>query len=257
METIIANMPFFMVVFIRLSAFVTFVPFFNNDIFSIIFKVTLAFVMSVLIFPTIPISSWVIPGNIYSYIIFMMMEILIGIIMGLVFTILLFALQLAGELIGFQMAFSMANVVDATFGMDNNILSVFMVMMGTLLFLVLGGDHYLLYAISKSFHILVPGSVAITDGFLKELSAQVVQAFEIGFKLASPAVILLLSIDLALSFIGKAAAKIQIFFVGLPLKISIGLFGLTFVMTYILSIWGKEIPKLPGYVFRLLHLMKN
>lgn len=256
MRTIIDQAPLFMVVFIRMSAFIAFVPFFNNQNYIMQVKVGIAFFMSVLLFPVIDTASWHMPNNTAEFIFIVSQEMLVGVLIGLTFLIILFGLQLAGRMVGFQMAFSMANVVDATFGSQSNVLSVLLVMMGTLLIIALGGDHYLLYSLKRSFEILPPGTIAVTKALLDELSVMVVKSFEIGFKLASPAVILLLSIDLTLGLIGKTASKMQIFFVGLPLKISVGLFSITLILGFVLSIWGKEVPRFPEYLLRLFGLMR-
>lgn len=256
LAAIIEQAPLFMVVFIRMSAFIGFVPFFNNQNYIMAVKVGIAFFMSVLLFPVINTATWRVPNNAAQFILVVMQEVLVGILMGLTFLIILFGLQLAGRIVGFQMAFSMANVVDSTFGAQSNVLSVLLVMMGTLLIIALGGDHYLLYSLKRSFDILPPGTIAVTQALLNDLSAMVVRAFEIGFKLASPAVILLLSIDLTLGLIGKTASKMQIFFVGLPLKISVGLFSISLMLGFVLSIWGKEVPKFPEYLLRLFGLMR-
>lgn len=257
MDQILAQAPYFMIVFIRMGAFIAFVPFFNNQNFIMPIKIGFAFLISFLLFPSIPTASWVIPGNVPGFIFLVSMEILVGILMGLTFLIILFGLQLAGRMLGFQMAFSLANVVDVTFGANANVLSVFMVILGTMLIVAMGGDHYLLHSIRRSYDVLTPGSMAITRPILQELSRLMSHAFAVGFKLAAPAVIILLCIDLTLGLIGKTATKMQIFFVGLPLKISMGLFSFSLILGFIASIWAKDILKFPEIIIRLFTAMRT
>ncbi len=255
-NTIAAQAPYFMMVFIRISAFMGFVPFFENRNFIMPIKIGFAFLVSLLLFPVMSISSWTIPTNLPGFILVVTQEILVGILMGLTFLILLFGLQLAGRMLGFQMAFSMANVVDPAFGTNSNVLSVLLVLLGTLLVILLGGDHYLLFCLSKSFEILEPGSIAVTKTLIIDLSTMIVNSITIGFKLAAPAIILLLCIDLTLGLIGKTSTKMQIFFVGLPLKISVGLLSFSMILGFVISVWGKEIAKLPEYILHFFTLMK-
>lgn len=256
LETIVQQIPYFMLVVIRITSFMLFVPFFNNQSFENIYKMGLAFLLSFLLFPTLDYSQWVIPGNVLSFLLAASQEMLIGILIGLTFMILLFSLQLAGVLLGFQMAFSMANAVDPSFEEDTNVMSVMMVMIGTLLFLNLRGDHYLLYALQKSFYMVAPGAITITRNLINELSVMIIKSFEVGFKLAAPAIILLLAIDVTLGLIGRTASKMQIFFVGLPLKIAIGLWSLTLILGFIVQIFGKEVEMLPRYIVHFFRLMK-
>ncbi len=256
LNTVVNQVPYFMMVFIRISAFMAFVPFFNNQGFLTQAKVVFAFSLSFLLFPTISIKSWHIPSNLPGFILTVTQEILIGILMGLVFLILLFGLQLTGHILCFQMAFSMASVVDSTFGSNANVLSVMLVMLGTMIIIAIQGDHYLIYALNRSFEILVPGSFATTKALIKDLSDMIMKSFLLGFKLSSPAVVLLLAIDATLGLIGKTASKMQIFFVGLPLKISVGLFSFVLLLGFLITMWGTEIEKIPQYLIRFFRLMR-
>ncbi|MCP4152376.1 MAG: flagellar biosynthetic protein FliR [bacterium] len=244
METVLAKAPYFVIVYIRLGAFIAFVPFFDNRGFIMPIKVTFAFFISLLLFPTILLDTWNVPDNVLGFMWVVTGEILIGISIGFVLMVLLFVLQLAGRLLGFQMAFSMANVADPTFG-NSGVLSVILVLIGTMTFLSIGGDHYLLYTLNKSFAMLPPGSFASTRLLLKLMSDFIMHAFEIGFKLASPAIILLLCIDVTLGLIGKTASKMQIFFVGLPLKIAVGLFSFILMLELVVSMWARDIHNFP------------
>lgn len=256
MEQALAQAPLFLLVFIRISAFMTFIPFFNDPNFIMNAKIIFAFFLSLLIFPAISTAHWVIPGNILGFIFLVTQEIFVGILMGLTIMIMIFILQLTGRMLGFQMAFSMANVMDSTFGENSNVLSVLMMLVGVMLLISLGGDHYLLYSLKNSFDILPPGSFTVTKPLLKELSVYIMHAFEVGFKLAVPAIILLLCIDFTLGLIGKTSTKMQIFFVGLPLKISVGLFMFTVITGFIASIWAEEIFKIPDFIVNLFKLMR-
>lgn len=256
MENITAQAPYFMIVFTRVGAFVAFVPFFSNKNYIKFVKVGFAFFVSLLLFPTMPIHQWVVPNDMLSFIWMMTGEVLVGLLMGFVFFILLFALQLAGRMLGFQMAFSMANVADPTFGENAGVLSVMMLMVGSMILVAMGGDHYLLFSLKQSFQVLAPGGFAVTRSLLDQLNGMILHSFEIGFRLAAPAIVLLLCIDLTLGLIGKTASKMQIFFVGLPLKISIGLFGFSLILGFVDSLWAKDILKLPETLLGLFQLMR-
>ncbi|MCP4219392.1 MAG: flagellar biosynthetic protein FliR [bacterium] len=248
--------PYFMIVFARIGGFMAFVPFFNNQGYVAIVKVGFVFFLSLLLFPTVSSGTWEIPNTNAGVILILAAEVLVGVLMGLVFMIFLFALQLAGHMVGFQMAFSMANVMDATFGANANVLSVIMTLLGTMIVISMKGDHYLIYTLNRSFHILPPGTFASTKPLLRQLSEMFMHSFDIGFRLASPAIVVLLAIDVTLGLIGKTSQKMQIFFVGLPLKVATGLFGFTLIIGFISTVWAKDVVKLPFVILKLLKLMR-
>lgn len=240
----------------RLSAFLVFVPFFNNQNFILPIKVGFGFLVSLLIFPCISYTQWNIPVDMMSLILIFFREAFVGILIGLTILILLFGLQLGGRMMGFQMAFSMARAMDPMSGENTNILAVFLVMFGTIVFLTLGGDHYALTIVKESFELMPPGEMVVTKDFLKELSNLFVHSFSIGFRLASPAIIMLLCVDITLGLLGKTNTKMQIFFVGLPLKIAMGLFSFTIILGLAVALWGKDIHLLPKTIFNFFELMK-
>jgi flagellar biosynthetic protein FliR len=103
---------------------------------------------------------------------------------------------------------------------------------------------------------LVPGGFLVTKTVIDELSRLVIHAFDVGFRLAAPAVILLICVDLTLGLIGKTASKMQIFFVGLPLKISMGLFSFGLILGFIMTVWSKDIARFPDYFIRFFQIMR-
>jgi flagellar biosynthesis protein FliR len=174
---------------------------------------------------------------------------------GFVVLVLVLALEMIGHLLGFQMAFSMATAFDPTFGSTNNILSIFLAMLATWMFLLLGGDHYVLQALHSSFTLLPPGHIVVRRGLLTLFSRLLTGAFAIGFQLAAPVIILLLAVDAVLGLISKTAARMQIFFVGLPLKIAVGLFAFTAILGLVRLVWGGLVMRLPGNLLDMFRLM--
>ncbi len=248
--------PYFLVIFTRITAFLAFVPFFKERAYTRAVKAGFAFMISLLLTPTLPIADWTIPTDLLGFLWIMTGEILVGIVIGFAFLALLLVLEIAGRVISFQMAFSMANVMDATFGTNSSVLSVILLMVGTLVVIMMGGDAYLLLTLKKSFTIIPPGMFASTKSLLHIMSNMIMHAFDLGFRLAAPAVVLLLCVDITLGLIGKTAQKMQIFFVGLPLKIAIGLFSFTLLLDFVGGIWAEEIYSFPKLVMEMLKSMR-
>lgn len=256
MESIITETPKFVLAFIRISTIFAAVPFFNNKNYSVIIKVLFALFITLLLFPVLNYSAWIVPASIPGFLILVVQEMITGMLIGLSVLILLFALEMVGHIIGFQMAFSMARAMDSTLNAQTNIMAVIMVLMGSMIFIALRGDHFILMALSGSFDILMPGTIGVTKPVIDGLSDLVVRSFDIGFRISSPAILILLSIDVTLGIIGKTASKMQIFFVGLPLKVSIGMFIVTLTFSFIVSVWGREINFFSARIFDFLGFMK-
>jgi len=246
-----------MVVWVRVSAFLAFVPFFNSARTSaLMFKTAFSLLISILLVNTLPVSTWQLPTHALSYVILLTGEVFVGILIALVVNVLFMVLQMFGHILGFQMAFSMARVIDASMGEQSNLISVMMVSVGTVFFLSLGGDHILLWSLRHSFDIVGPGQMMAGKELIDSLFLWLSRAFELGVKVAFPGIILLLSVDLTLGLVGRTASKMQIFFVGLPLKITLGLYMFVVGFGFAVTIWGREVSQIPLWLGRLLGYMK-
>jgi flagellar biosynthesis protein FliR len=256
METVLAKLPDLLVILVRVSAVLVATPFFNQSLFLSGVKYGFAFLVSLLLLPVVPASGWALPATLTGMFVFLLQEFTIGLAVGLTVLIVLSAMEIVGQLVSFQMAFSMSTVMDPTFGTQSNVISALLVMLGTLLFFMLGGDRFVLNALAESFRLLPPGRLAVTRGAVDLLNRMVTHALTIGFQLAAPVVVLLLSVDFTLTLVSKAAAKMQIFFVGMPLKIGLGLIGTGLLLGVVLRVWTREISALPDWFFSLFRLLQ-
>lgn len=247
-----------MVIWVRVTSFLAFVPFFNAARTSaVMFKTALALVISVLIVNALPTANWQVPSHVLAFLIFLSGEVMVGILISLIVTTLFMILQILGHILGYQMAFSMAKMIDTTMGEQSDVISVMLVSIGTVILIAVGGDHLLIWSLYKSFEIVPPGHLLIGKDLLDFLVGFVTRSFELGVKVAFPGIILLLSVDLVLGLIGRTASKMQIFFVGLPLKISLGLYILIIGLGYVMAVWRREIAQIPQLIGQALDLMRT
>lgn len=246
-----------LVIWVRISAFLAFVPFFSTSRNSAVMsKAAFALITSFLLVNTLPVGTWQIPDQILPFLLYMSGEVLVGLLIALFVMILFMSLEILGDIIGYQMAFSMARVIDATSGSQSNVISVLFVLIGTVTFLALGGDHMLLWSLRKSFDIIPPGQVIPGKEFIDLLVLWIHRMYELGVKIAFPNIILILSVDLTLGLIGKSASKMQIFFVGLPMKITLGVYLMVVGLGFYITIWGKQVVLFPEILGRLFAFIK-
>lgn len=247
-----------MVVWVRITAFMAFVPFFNSARTSaLMFKTAFALLISILLINTLPVNTWQLPTQAMAYIVLLSGEVFMGILIALLVSVIFMALQMLGNIMGFQMAFSMARVVDASMGQQSNVISVLLVSIGTVIFLALGGDHLLLWSFRNSFDVVPPGHVFIGKSVIDELLLWVSRFFEFGVKIAFPGIILILAVDLVMGLIGRTASKMQIFFVGLPLKIVLSTYLLVVGIGFFITVWGREVSQIPYWLGRLFGYIKG
>ncbi len=246
----------FLLVLIRMIAFISVMPYFSNPSVSNKVKVTFALFLSIIVFPLIPYEEWVIPTKLFSITFLIFKEIMIGVILGFVVNLLFMSVVIMGELLGYQIGFTMATMVDPMSNMNNNILTIFSFVFATTLFLVLNGHYYFLWGMKESFVFLPPGLSMIKFSLLKYIVSLVKHIFVVAIKIGAPAIATVLLVDITLGFIGKVSPKVQIIFVGFPLKIVLGLVALSVIFSVSFSLWKSEVRNLPAVISKIFLYVK-
>lgn len=212
--------------FIRILAVIGASPFFSESSVPFKVKIGLSFAITVALaptlgpFPTIPPGSW-------EGLMVLVQQVMIGLAMALVIRIVFAAVQTAGEYIGLQMGLSFASFFDPGTGANTAVLARFLNVMALLVFMALDGHLLMLAGLVKSFELL-PIEVMSLDrngwGILTEWGATV---FVSGLLFSLPLVCALLTINLAMGILNRAAQQLTVFAVGFPIMLTVGLILLT------------------------------
>lgn len=156
-------------------------------------------------------------------------EALLGLIIALIVMMLFEAFTAAGALIDVARGATMANVLDPMSQQQRSAMGVFYQQLGVVLFLTLGGHRLLIEAVASSFSadVAPPFDVQQVSRLTSSESALLVvdllgDLLTVAFRLAAPVIVLLLALDVALGIINRLAQQIQVYFLGLTLKGSLG-----------------------------------
>lgn len=153
-------------------------------------------------------------------------EFLFGMILGFLFQIIFIGVQFGGGIIGYQIGFALVNVIDPTTSTNISIISQAKLLLATLIFLLINGHHLILQALFDSYRLVPLGAVTFDAGLLEAIVRFTGGAFVIGVKLAAPVIVTLFVTDICLGIIARTMPQMNVFIVGFPLKISVGLFVL-------------------------------
>ena len=215
--------------FLRIGAMLLAVPILSIDAVSVRIRIFLTLLLTLLIYPLVewpfidPISAEGL-REIFN-------QLLIGIAMGFFLQIVAAAVIVGGQAISNSMGLAMATMVDP--GMGNvPLISQFLNILATLIFLGVGGHMLVVGILLKSFETYPVGIAFIgqsTFGDLIEWSAMI---FIGGVLIALPIMVALLLVNIGVGVITRAAPSLNIFAVGFPV------FFLTGYAVLILSLAG-------------------
>lgn len=213
----------FLVVLARVGGLVTFAPFWAHRSINAKVRVVLAMVLAIAITPMILQRVETPPSDIANLVIVLAGELAIGMLFGLVGRFVFSGLELAAHLLSSQMGFSLAGTIDPSTQAQTTVFGTIAQMAGLMVFLTADGHHWFIAATIKSFSVTAPGEFAMTPELVDLFLRLSGNALVVGVTLAAPAIIVLLAVELALEIFGRTAPQFQVFILGLPIKICVGL----------------------------------
>ena len=213
----------------RIGAMLLAMPVVGTRLVPIRIKIILTMVLSVLVLPLLPHTPQVEALSAQGLII-SAQQILIGLSMGFTLQLVFGALMIAGESIAMSMGLGFASMVDPTNGVSVPVISQFFIIIGTLLFLALGGHLMLIQLVVSSFQSLPISPTGVTRDSFWALFAWGSQMFIGALWVSIPALISMLVITLSMGVMTRAAPQLNIFSVGFPITMFMGFIILILVI---------------------------
>ena len=150
-------------------------------------------------------------------------QVLIGVMFGFVLQLYFHLFTVAGQLIAMQMGLGFASMVDPSSGVSVPVLGQFLLMLVTLLFLAMNGHLVVFEVLAESFVTLPVGGGLLLDHYWS-MAGKLAWVISAGLLIALPVITALLVINLAFGVMTRAAPQLNIFSIGFPLTLVIGLF---------------------------------
>lgn len=163
------------------------------------------------------------PDKLMAIVLLLLGEGLIGVFIGTVARVLVSALITAGTVIAFLIGFANAVLFNPMLQDQGALTAVFLSLLGTLLIFVTNAHHLMFVAMVDSYTLFAPGSVPPFDDFAETISRLVSGSFNVGVQLAAPFILVSTLFYISLGLLARLMPQFQVFFVGLPLQIILGL----------------------------------
>ena len=208
--------------FMRIGAMFAAVPIFSSRSVPVRIRVLLAFFISWMLIPVIPAPPSVELISAQALLI-SIHQVLIGVAMGFILQLVFAAFVIAGQSIAMAMGLGFASIIDPQNGMQVPVVSQTFLIMATLVFLSLNGHLVLIEVLANSFQNLPVGMLVPSRDGLWQLVTWGSNMFAGGMLIALPAVAALLLVNLAFGVTTRAAPQLNIFAVGFPVMIMVGL----------------------------------
>ncbi|BCN40735.1 flagellar biosynthetic protein FliR [Alicycliphilus denitrificans] len=212
--------------FLRVLALFTSAPVFSMRAIPVRVRIGLAFLVALCAQAALP-GQPVIDLNGREAAGAVLQQVGVGLAIGFAVRLVFVAVELAGEVIGLQMGLNFASFFDPASNAQVSAVARFFGNIAMLLFVVVNGHLMVLMAVVKSFESFpVDGHFlqAVAQMRLHELGAAV---FASGLWIALPMIALLLFVNLTLGVISRVAPQMNIYAVGFPVTLTVGMLGIT------------------------------
>ncbi len=223
---------FFLLVFARISGVFSTAPVFGSRNIPVYVKAGTVLAISYILFPLVFQTKTMIPENFLSYIAIVIGEFLLGLIVGWISSLIFSAVQATGQILDMQVGFGIVNIFDPASGQQVPLIGNFKYILAVLIFLSTNSHHILLSALFASFK-LIPVTGVVFNTALSEIVVDIVSGFFIiALKISVPVLATLLLTDVALGILARTMPQMNIFVVGMPVKIIVGIFVLSLALPF-------------------------
>ncbi|GAM15591.1 flagellar biosynthetic protein FliR [Mesobacillus selenatarsenatis] len=232
----IPSFPAFLLIFVRVTSFFLMMPLFSYRTIPGSHKVGLGFMLSIIMFTAIGAPEIAVDS---TYFMLVIKEAMVGLFIGFIAALMMAAIQIAGGFIDFQMGFAIANVIDPQTGAQSPLMGQYLYTIALLFLLTVNGHHLLMDGIFYSYDFIPIDQVMIPFGN-ENIAEFIILAFNkmfiIAFQMSLPVVGSLFLVDVALGIVARTVPQLNIFVVGLPVKIAVSFLVLIAVMGVLIMV---------------------
>ena len=225
----------FILILMRMASFVFAAPFFNTANTPKRLRIGLAFFLSILVYTLHPDMNVEYNGLI-EYAGLVVIESVVGILLGAMASFCVQIIQFAGKLVDMDIGISMAQIMDPTTKVQVGILGNFYYYMLMLLLIVSGLHQYLVAAIIEAYNVIPIGGVKFGMSVYTTVLNFMSDYFVIGFRIELPVFAATLLLNCILAIIARIAPQMNMFVVGMQLKIFVGIFVILFTIVMLPSV---------------------
>ncbi|PWH18085.1 MAG: hypothetical protein DDG59_06895 [Anaerolineae bacterium] len=231
----VAQFQAFFLTFTRIMAALIHVPVLAGRSIPNPIKIGLGLILAIFMTPLNFAGFGRLGMDILSFSIAIGKEILIGTLAGYAANLAFGALSIAGNLIGLGSGFAAAQILNPTLEEQGTPLDQILVITAFLIFLAINGHHSFIIGLQHTFEILPLNSdlPTVAQEPVLRLTANLIK---IGVQMSFPLLATLLLTDLALGLLARVAPQIQVFFLGIPLKIGLGIFAFSIAIPALLPL---------------------
>lgn len=237
----VENLEFYLLVLVRVSALVMTAPFFSYRTIPMRIRAAMSVFLSLVIIAAIDVVPLQYAG-VVGYSVLILKEMLLGITLGLMCNMCFYIVSFAGQLMDMEMGLSMASMFDPMLNTQVSITGNIYNYMLLLMMVITNMHYYIIRAIVDSFTYFNVGKAIFPTLNLKNIVVDFMgNYFVIAVRIILPVFCCMLLINVVLGVLAKVAPQMNLFVVGMQVKVLVGLLLLVLIL--------QSFPMVADYIF--------
>ena len=217
------DLEYFLLILVRVSCFVFIAPFFSMSNTPARVRIALSVFTALLLYTSLtPVD--LIYDSVMDYAVIVVKEAITGLLIGFAANICMSIVNFAGSIADMEMGLSMLSMLDPATKQQSSVSGVFYQYVVMMMLIASGMYRYLFGALADSF-LLIPinGAVFKAENLVAAIVQFLADYIAIGFRICLPVFCVMLLLNAVLGILAKVAPQMNMFAVGLQLKILVGI----------------------------------
>ena len=247
------SIEYFVLILVRIASFMSAAPFFNMSNTPRRVKAGFAACVAAIVYEILPKTALNYNGML-EYSVIVLKEVVTGLLIGLAANVCMNIIQLAGNIIDINIGLSMATEYDPVSMTQSAVTGSLYNYFVLLLLVVTNMQHYILRAIIDSYQVIpINGQNYDWNYMLTTMITLASDIFVLAFRIVLPVFACIMILNSILGIMAKVAPQMNMFAVGIQLKILVGfsvLFLTVGLLPYISDFVFNEIKKIMAMVIK-------
>lgn len=224
-----------LLVFSRTLAFSSMAPLIGHKTVPSLVRIGFALLITLIIMPNLQVPQEGYPKD-FKLVYMIIMNVFVGLIIGWVSHLVIEIGRVAGEMLDMQMGLNAATIFDPGNQTQTTIVGRFMDFLALTLFISIGGMEKVIEGLYKSYNTF-PIIIYQINLNLDKLTRATADVVAIGFLIVSPIIVIILTIDLILGLMSRAAPQINAFQVSFSIKPAVGILLMLILLPAIFQVF--------------------
>jgi flagellar biosynthesis protein FliR len=164
------------------------------------------------------------------------------------------AVQVAGSFLDTLIGFSFGATVDPVTGNQSSVLTQLYALIGVLVFIAIGGDAWVIRGLARTYDVVgltqFPALGSLVGGAVDAFAA----IFGSAVQVAAPLILTLVVTDAAFGVVSRVVPQLNVFGVGFPTKVTVGLVMLGVTLPFAAGWLSGEVQQSVAQALRTLRV---